>query len=352
MGSLYWHRDRVLVAVGASGVAVCRMRRGGREDVREPGSQDSLAVPILSGPWALHANNLWQCQSRVAKKHRKPKNTGSARAGWRTGDSCQFFLAVPELGGFCQINLAVPGLGGIRVFPASNPWQCQDWVAPYLTIRAFCRTCRRQLPCPVLSTTQIAQDLFSPAGIEQPRTKLPLGNMMLCCGNPISNVLHQIELPNEFLERSSVHHLPTRQRKACHSKRLDDIAPPRIAEQLLRCGMHCIAVVLDLEIASRPVEIVTERVYARGLSIAIGDTHGKAELRERKCSPAMPTRQAHEHRYFHFHRRFCVGDHLSKTSLCQRYSRQIWVIGDKRRDTLRGCKRHLTLRNAEFSIFA
>lgn len=64
MGSLYWHRDRVLVAVGASGVAVCRMRRGGgREDVRAPGSQDSLAVPIPGGAWALHANNLWQRQS-------------------------------------------------------------------------------------------------------------------------------------------------------------------------------------------------------------------------------------------------------------------------------------------------
>lgn len=214
MGSLYWHRDRVLVAVGASGVAVRRMRREGRGH-RAPGfsgsanlewrgllpRQKSPAVPAFNGESPPHANNLWQCQSRVARTPSTPRNIGSARAEWllpdkpgsanlewRMGDPRQKSLAAPAFNGATSRKLALPA-------------------APIIGS-----------PCPTLSTVQLAQDLFSPAGIKQPRTKLPLGNMMLCCGNPISNVLHRIELPNEFLERSSVHHLSTSQRKARYNQ--------------------------------------------------------------------------------------------------------------------------------------
>lgn len=137
MGSLYWHRDRVLVAVGASGVAVCRMRRGGREDVREPGSQDSLAVPELSGPWALHARRARQCQRSTAKALPMPIIFGSANPGWRGPLPRQGTLAVPELSGSCQINLAVPILSGAWAIPARRAWQRQRSTAPHLANSRF-----------------------------------------------------------------------------------------------------------------------------------------------------------------------------------------------------------------------
>ena len=293
-------------------------------------------MPILGGARALPARKTWQCQSRVARAPSTPRNIGSARAEWLLPDKPGSANVEWHMGAPRQKSLAVPAFNG------ATSRKLALLAAPIIG----------SPPCPALSTVQLAENLFSPADIEQPRTELPLGNLMLRRGGPISNALHRIQFANELLERRFVHHLSTSQRKARYTKRLDDVAPPRIAEQLLRCRMHCIAVVFDLEIASRPVEIVTERVYARGLSIAIGNTHGKAEFRERKCSPAMSTRQAHEHRHFHFHRRFCVGDHLSKTSLCQRCSRQIWVIGDESPNALRGRKRRPALHDAEFFIFA
>ena len=148
MGSLYWHRDRVLVAVGASGVAVRRMRRGGREDVRAPGSQDSLAVPIPGGAWAFHTNNLWQCQRSAAKALPRPIIFGSANPGWRGPLPRQETLAVPELSGCCQINLAVPKLSGAWALPARRAWQCSVQRRHISQTRAFCRTQHRQPPAP------------------------------------------------------------------------------------------------------------------------------------------------------------------------------------------------------------
>lgn len=112
MGSLYWHRDRVLVAVGASDVAVRRMRRGGREDVRTPGSQDSLAVPILDGENPPHANNPWQCQSRVARAPSTPRKIGSARAEWLLPDKPGSAKVEWRMGAPRQKSLAVPAFSG------------------------------------------------------------------------------------------------------------------------------------------------------------------------------------------------------------------------------------------------
>lgn len=112
MGSLYWHRDRVLVAVGASGVAVRRMRRGGREDVRAPGSQDSLAVPELSGVRVILASFFWQCQGWVAYGCFPPAILGSARAGWLLPDKPGSANVEWRMGAPRQKSLAVPVFSG------------------------------------------------------------------------------------------------------------------------------------------------------------------------------------------------------------------------------------------------
>lgn len=112
MGPLYWQREGARVAVGASGVAVRRMRRGGREDVRAPGSQDSLAVPELSGVRVIRASFFWQCQGWVAYGCFPPAILGSARAGWLLPDKPGSANVEWRMGAPRQKSLAVPGLGG------------------------------------------------------------------------------------------------------------------------------------------------------------------------------------------------------------------------------------------------
>ena len=112
MGPLYWQREGARVAVGASGVAVRRMRRGGREDVRAPGSQDSLAVPELSGEKTPKAKKHWQCQSWVAYGCFPPAILGSARAGWLLPDKPGSANVEWRMGAPRQKSLAVPVFSG------------------------------------------------------------------------------------------------------------------------------------------------------------------------------------------------------------------------------------------------
>lgn len=111
------------------------MRREGRG--HRARGRHSLAVPILNGAWALHANNLWQCQRSAAKALPGPIIFGSANPGWRGPLPRQETLAVPELSGSCQINLAVPMLSGAWALPARKTWQCQRSVAPHLANSRF-----------------------------------------------------------------------------------------------------------------------------------------------------------------------------------------------------------------------
>lgn len=79
----------------------------------------------------------WQCQSWVAHERSPPEKPGSANPGWRGPLPRQETLAVPELSGSCQINLAVPMLSGAWALPARKTCQCQRSVAPHLANSRF-----------------------------------------------------------------------------------------------------------------------------------------------------------------------------------------------------------------------
>lgn len=138
MGPLYRRRREARVAVGASGVAVRRMRREGRGH-RARGRQDSLAMPILGGARALPARKTWQCQSRVARAPSTPRNIGSARAEWllpekpgsasvqwRMGAPRQKSLAVPMLSGATSRKLALLAAPIIGSPPAPSSQRCSS----------------------------------------------------------------------------------------------------------------------------------------------------------------------------------------------------------------------------------